>query len=85
MSEDISKFVIRIPSSLHESIKKFADIDDRSMNSYIIKILEDHVQQKSVSSSIKSGNYDLSEETINMIIYDIMGKRYKSKNTSDDK
>jgi hypothetical protein len=82
VSEDISKFVVRIPSDLHEEIKGFAEQDNRSLNKYIAKVLEEHVQQKKISSKIGNGEYDLSAETIDMIIHDIIGKRI-NKNSSD--
>jgi len=44
MSE-ITKFSLRLPKDLNLKLKELADKDSRSLNNYIIKVLEEHVKQ----------------------------------------
>jgi predicted DNA-binding protein len=84
VSEDISKFVVRIPANLHERIKILADRDNRSMNNYIIKVLEEHVSMEHIRiahDTLGTPAYELSADTVKMIIKDIQADYIK--NSSD--
>lgn len=44
MSE-ITKFSLRLPKELNLKLKELAEKDSRSLNNYIIKVLEEHVNK----------------------------------------
>ena len=44
MSE-VAKFSLRLPKELNLKLKQLADKDSRSLNNYIIKVLEEHVNK----------------------------------------
>jgi predicted DNA-binding protein len=41
---DFVRFSLRIPNETHEYLKILADKDDRSLNNYIVKVLDNHVK-----------------------------------------
>lgn len=41
---DFLRFSLRIPTETHKSLKELADQDNRSLNNYIIKVLDNHVK-----------------------------------------
>jgi predicted HicB family RNase H-like nuclease len=43
--KNIIKFSLRIPEQIHNQLKELADKDSRSLNNYIIKVLEEHINQ----------------------------------------
>jgi predicted HicB family RNase H-like nuclease len=43
MSNEYKIFSFRIPNNLHEKIAKLASLDKRSINTYMINVLEQHV------------------------------------------
>jgi hypothetical protein len=45
---DTIKFSLRIPTNLHSDLKELADRDMRSLNMYILKVLETHVETNTV-------------------------------------
>jgi hypothetical protein len=97
VSEDISKFVVRIPANLHERIKMLADRDNRSMNNYIIKVLEEHIVKQQIESNDSlvmertieynsSTSDDEIKESIESIfnLIEMKVKEKYNKNTSED-
>jgi predicted HicB family RNase H-like nuclease len=42
---EITKFSLRLPKTLNLKLKELADKDSRSLNNYIIKVLEEHVNK----------------------------------------
>ena len=44
----VDKFVIRLPQGLRDQIKELSEHNHRSMNSEIIRVLEQHIQQNQV-------------------------------------
>lgn len=44
--KDIVNFSLRMPVELNTELKKLAEKDMRSLNVYILKILQDHVQNQ---------------------------------------
>lgn len=46
MTKEIKQISLRLPKPLHEQLEKEADINKRSTNGEIVKILEDHCESK---------------------------------------
>lgn len=42
---EVAKFSLRLPKELNLKLKQLADKDSRSLNNYIIKVLEEHVNK----------------------------------------
>lgn len=47
MNKEIISINLRLPVNIHKNIKNLAELDDRSLNNYIIKVLESHIKEKS--------------------------------------
>lgn len=56
---NVLKFSLRMPEDIHTEIKKLADQDDRSLNNYIVKVLENHI--KSTQGASRDTNRKLGE------------------------
>lgn len=61
MSETI-KFSLRIPTKLHSDLKDMADKDMRSLNMYILKVLETHVEKNKVTRDANKRNITKQED-----------------------
>jgi len=50
----VEKFVIRLPQGLRNKIKNLSEQSRRSMNSEIIMVLENHIQQNLMDDSVEA-------------------------------
>lgn len=47
MKSDVVKLMLRLPTNIHQQIVELAEKDNRSMNNYIVRVLESHIKEKS--------------------------------------
>jgi predicted DNA-binding protein len=46
--DDIKQTIIRMPNKLYEKLSLLAALDDRSVNNYLVRILESHVNSEEI-------------------------------------
>ncbi|MCM3110044.1 toxin-antitoxin system HicB family antitoxin [Lederbergia lenta] len=57
---DQSRVLLRLPSDLHEKLKTMAENDNRSLNNYLVNLLDEYVTDK--YKPVSKGQLNLLEE-----------------------
>jgi predicted HicB family RNase H-like nuclease len=45
MKQNVVKLMLRLPEDVHKKIVELAEKDKRSMNNYIVRVLESHIKE----------------------------------------